>query len=155
NCREGNGRSRVPADGFGEDTLARGDRQLLFECGGLLSVGDAPDTVGRNERTQALDGLLQHSLLAHDFEELLGSTPAAAWPEARAAPSCKDNGVGREFFSRHRARAKNLTQRPWRTQSAQGRGQINQRRFAKWLPEKRLPRSSVSLRQVDRGHRCG
>src|SRR5262249_41034832 len=94
NCGECDGSGGVTADGFGKNAFARGSGQLPLKCGSLLCVGDAPDSVGRNEWTKALDGLLKHGLFADDVEKLLGSARSAARPETSAATSSEDDGVG-------------------------------------------------------------
>ena len=93
-CDGGGG---VAADGFGEHATSRGSGQLLAYFGGLLGVGDRPDSFRRNEGPQTRDGLLQHGVFADDIEELLGRARAAARPEAGAAASGENDGVNAEL----------------------------------------------------------
>src|SRR5438132_8785297 len=119
NCSEGDGGGGVAADGFGENAFAGCGGQLFLERGGLLSVGDAPDAVRRNERTKARDSLLEHRLLADNIQKLFGCACAAAWPETRAAASGEDHGVDGELFEWHGR--KNLTQRARKRQRTRRR----------------------------------
>src|SRR5262249_61653448 len=92
-CRERDSGGGVAANGFGDDAFSGSCRQLFSKRRSLLSVGDSPDAVRRNQRTQTRDSLLEHGLLADDVEELLGRARAAARPEARAATTGEDYGV--------------------------------------------------------------
>src|ERR1700680_1241764 len=79
--------------------VRRGDaRYLLSHSGGLLGVGDDPLARRWKQRRQARDGLLEHRVGAHDVEQLLRSTRAAARPESRAAASGKNNRMRSERF---------------------------------------------------------
>src|ERR1700676_5317880 len=88
-------------DRFGENVFTGGWRQVLANGGGLLAVGDGPDTFSRDKRFQTHDGLLPHGVCAEDVEQLLGCAGAAARPEAGSATSGEDYSVCGEFFCGH------------------------------------------------------
>ena len=88
----------VAADRLGEDVRCGDARQLLRTAAACSALVTTQTAVGRKQRRKARDGLLEHGLLADDIEQLLRRARAAARPEARAAASGEDDGVGQEPF---------------------------------------------------------
>jgi len=84
-CGQANGRGCVAALGLCQNLPPPKVRQLPAHGRGLLVAGDYPNARSGEQRRQALGGLLQHSLLPDNAEQLLGCARAAARPEARAA----------------------------------------------------------------------
>src|SRR5579859_215119 len=92
---------RVSSDGLGENAFARRSRNLFFHRGGLFNVRDRPDAVGRNQRTQPRDRLLEHRVFAHNVEQLLRRSRTATRPKPRPAPSGQNHHMSSQQFLPH------------------------------------------------------
>ncbi len=90
---ESDGGRGVALRGFGEDLALRHFRQLAHDFVAQMIVGENPETLGRDQRAQAIDGLLDQGSLAEEAQHLLGVRAAAAGPEARASASGQNQAV--------------------------------------------------------------
>ena len=95
---EGDRGGGVAADGLCQNAFPRSGRKLFFYGGSLLSVRNGPGVVGRDDRPQPSDGLLEHRVFPDDVQQLLGGAGAATGPEARAATACENHRMSLEFF---------------------------------------------------------
>src|SRR6516162_3657219 len=86
---------------FGENVLASERRKLLAESRGLLGVRYRPDAPRRNEGPQPSHGLLEHTGLSNNGEQLLRSPCPATGPEASAAAASENDSVKTEFLLGH------------------------------------------------------
>jgi len=90
---EADGGGGVALGGLGQH-LALGDVGQLAEDGvAEMLVGEDPEALGRNDRSDAVDGGLDEGAVADDVEDLLGGALTAARPEAGAATAGEDEAV--------------------------------------------------------------
>lgn len=90
---QGDGGSRVTADGFGYDVV-RGDvRRLAAHFRLLQMVGQDEDVLPGNEAVQPVDGLAEQGVLTDDIQELLGAVVPGKRPEARAAAAGQNESI--------------------------------------------------------------
>ena len=88
-----NGGRRVALGGLGQD-LALGDfRELANDLVPQMAVGENPDSLGRQDRPQPVDGLLDQGAVAEQPQDLFGAGPAALGPEAGAPASGQNQTV--------------------------------------------------------------
>ena len=87
-----------------EDVGSRDLRQLTSDRLVEQRVGDDPDVVCRGERQQTVEGLLDHGAVPVKGEHLLGTSLAAARPEACTAAAGQDHRRERGERERERER---------------------------------------------------
>ena len=88
---EGDGGAGVAADWLGDHVFPGELGQLAVDFRRLEGVGDDEDVLERDERQDALNGLLQKGTAAQETDQLLGGFFAADGPEPLAAPACHDD----------------------------------------------------------------
>src|SRR5690606_34174646 len=84
---------------LGDNLPGRNVGQLLADAQAQDLVGEDPNALGRNQRSEAIDRLLQQRPITHDGQELLGAFRSAPRPETRSTPSSQDHRV--EVWSLH------------------------------------------------------
>ena len=91
--RQGDAGSGVAAHRLDEHVIRRKMRQLAAHLVGLLTVGYNQNAWPRESRQQAVGGLLQQRAPSCNRQQLLGQTPPAARPEARALAAGHYHGI--------------------------------------------------------------
>ena len=86
-------RGGIASDWLCQHVSFRQLRELLDDRRAEIVVGDDPEFLGRRERQEARDRLLDHGLLAVEREQLLGPFFPAERPETRAPASGENHGI--------------------------------------------------------------
>jgi len=89
----GDGRGGVPAHRLGEDVGLCEGGEVVPRLPGVARVGHHEHALGRDERLQPGERVLEEGLGAEDAEELLRLGLAAAGPEAAPHAAGHDHGV--------------------------------------------------------------
>ena len=90
---ESDSRSRVALRGFSQNLPLGNLGKLLDDLRAQMIVGQNPDTFRRQNRPQAIDGLLDQRAVAEKFQDLLGVGPPAARPEPRPAAAGENQPI--------------------------------------------------------------
>ncbi len=105
--RQTNRRSGVALCGLRQDLALRNFGKLLDDFGAQMIVSQDPDALGRNYRTQAVDGLLDQGPFARKSQDLLGVRAAAPGPES-SPTAARQNQAIQAFSCTERVAANQL-----------------------------------------------
>ncbi len=91
------GRRGVARDRLADDLIFQDPIELTADCAGKQIVGDDPEVLQLRERRETVDSALDHGPFAVECQNLLGSCPSAAWPEAGSAATGENDGPEIDF----------------------------------------------------------
>src|SRR5580698_3577577 len=92
-CGKSNRGRGIASDRLSHNLLLLQLLELAKNLRTQVIVGNNPELLVFRERLKTLDRLLDHALLAVQWQQLLGHTLAAEWPEARTASTGENDGI--------------------------------------------------------------